>query len=270
MKKKIFYPINNLCRMFVKDQGAHFTYNLGVSIMRVSLLFFVITVLLTIAYFTIDGVRLEYLGDVQASITELAQKRYIADQKTGRMIELEKYIDKYGYQPNYELEKHHMVSVYSVTFEVTPPDVMPYKVRQLTTWTLYNDTYLYRLNLPDTYSMYSVGGRDEFYICMTSKNKKAATREYCGAYGQRASPVPPWAIFIPLIISVILFLMGRKQINLAMKYPRSDVPEEIAFAPVPIRDEGSAEPDISTESCTDSFSANAHEALPDKGAIPNE
>lgn len=253
--------------MFIKDTGAHFTYNIGVSIMRASLLFFVIAIIVTAAYFIVDSVKLEYLGEVQAAVTELSQKNYVENPKSVYLMEVDEYEEKYGELPktNYGLQKHGLVTFYYVTFVGDKPNGTPFAIQQPTTWTLYNDTYLFRLKQPrSTYKLYRETGSDKLFVSQTSKSKKAATREYCYAYGRSFSSVPLWGIFLPLVISAVLFFMGKKQINLAMKYPRSDVPEETAFPPTISPD--STDHGEHNVIMSENNTAKAQSTLPDKGA----
>ena len=76
---------------------------------------------------------------------------------------------------------------------------------------------------------YSVKGRDD-YIAYGSW--LFVNWEYHRAYPNTPPPVPVWGIPLVLAGMLMFFYMGKKQINISMKYPRSDVPDELSGAPV--------------------------------------
>lgn len=252
--------------MFVKDPGAHFTYNLGVGTMRVALLFFIIAAAVTVAFFAIDGVKLIYIGEVKAAVTELSEVECVIDPQSKELIPVEEFvkIPEYENMSDYERSKYTTYKHY-VTFEGNMPNGTPFEVTQRTSWTMYSNTYLMRYKQPASrYKLFKVMGSDELFVTTRDKTTYRALAEYCGCNGVTSSPVPIWGIILPFIISIVLFLIGRREINLAMKYPRSDVPEELAGAPAVMNGAEASFAGAENASANET-PAEVQNALPDKG-----
>ena len=193
--------------MFKKDSGAHFTYNLGVSLMRFSLFFFLWALVIFAEWYFLSSPKFvkEDTATVRVeNFVEVAGGRYMAildvATESGARYTHTEYATK-GLLEDYRI----------------PP------------FTTAQDCKVYRL----------LGrGADkgtDYGIFITDLGKSLAEWQYYLATPGARPPVQTWGIWVSLAVSVILFAIGRRQIRLAMKYPRSDVPFEITGAPAPAR-----------------------------------
>ena len=202
----MYKAVYNFLRMFKKDSGAHFTYNLGVGMIRLSLLFFLWALLIIGEWFFLSSPRFE--------VRENVKVRLLASYpvEDGYMAEFEVYRDN-------ELGK-------TVAEYVTQGMLTSFR----------NDPYLI-----DDYVVYDLYGRGidtgVYYGSFLSKGiTKIAEWQYYLATPDARPPVQTWGIWLSLLISAVMFMIGRRQIRLSMKYPRSDVPVTVTGAPVIVHD----------------------------------
>ena len=197
--------VYNFFNMFHKDSGAHFTYNMGVSMMRIGLLCFAFVVLLVLEYIFLDSPKLRRRDKVDVTVESVDTR----DTDKG--------------------------TVYEVTLHGFSRDGEEFEQTQQCTYMSY-DFYTDKCGNGVAYPFlrYTVRGRDDF---IAYGSWLYVGWEYHRAYPDTPPPVPMWGIPIALAIMALFFYMGKKEINISMKYPRSDVPEEVSGAPV-LRPEG--------------------------------
>ena len=220
--------------MFHKDKGAHFTHNLGVGLMRTSALFFLAAMIYLVVFIIVkmNTVQLDLIDEVTAEVKDVnSELRYLYEYDNGSTIDLseEEYNEKF--YSSYDERKHlHSYAVYFVTFEGTRSDGSRFELTEQTTRGQY-DTYYNRMYQPALkYNMFSIKGVKDPYITGASL-KNSAAQEYCACHEGNFSYMTLWGMWGLLLISAILFLIGRKQINISLKYPRSDVPLELSGVP---------------------------------------
>ena len=192
--------VYNFFNMFHKDKGAHFTYNIGVSMMRVGLLCFLFAVFLAGEFFLLDTPRIRRRDSVKAEITDCS----LIDSGDGTI----------GY----------------VSFSGVDREGNAFRATQHCT---YGGYHYYRTFLKDgerhDLTRYRVKGRGDY---ITYHLGIFVGYEYHWAYPDTSPPVPLWGIPVSLLLMLLFFYMGKKQISISMKYPRSDIPKEITGAPV--------------------------------------
>lgn len=267
MRKKIIYAVNNFSRLFIKDKGAHFAYNLGVSAVRMSVPFFLIAVIASVHFFYADSkTKLEYISKVEAVVTEVHENHYVNDPEGGGLVAVSEYKITHGDASFYDIKDNEII-IYTVKFEGSYPDGSPLELEQNITRDQYHYIYSPRLKKQkSTYSLYKDKKRDRLYMARSSISRREGLKEYCISYDDTGIPpvFPIWLVCSASAVSAILFIIGKRQIDLAMKYPRSDIPEELSGAPAvpysPERHEEIHKNELGNE--TNKVSG----ALPDKGA----
>lgn len=181
--------------MFRKDSGAHFTYNLGVGMIRLSLAFFLWALVIVAEWFFLSSPKFVYESTVSAELTET--------EALGN-------------------------GVYTATFLVQPRDGTPdYEHTQYATEG-FIDANSGESIFGDGYKVYSLKGRGiksgrSYGRFISRSSSLIAEWQYFFAVPGARPPVQTWGIWVSLALSVLLFMIGRRQIGLSMKYPRSDV-----------------------------------------------
>lgn len=191
--------------MLRKDSGAHFTYNLGVGLVRTSLLFLLWGLLILTEWYVIGNPSFKFEGTVGIS-----------------PINVDLTYSEYGNCP---------VELVATRRNKSTVRFVQYASHE--TARFYNshlNTVVGEYNLYHLTGTGKNSGREIGYFA-TNKGKLGAQWQYYFLTPDTHAPVQTWAIWISFAVSLLLFLMGRRQIRLAMKYPRNDVPVELAGAP---------------------------------------
>ena len=208
--KVIVRAVYNYFRMLHKDSGAHFTYNLGVGLVRVSLLFFLWGALIFAEWFILGNPSFTSEGTAEITVKEVA---HIDPEDRGNIKGL----------------RASFLAVRDDNGETV----------EVTQFVSYERGKFYSscigMNVGE-YRLYSLAGTGKnsgidmgWYIA--EKPRFSAEWEYYFSTPGAHAPVQTWAIWVSFAVSLVLFLMGRRQIRLSMKYPRSDVPVELSGAP---------------------------------------
>ena len=218
--------IHNSLHTLKKDNGAYFTYNIGVGFVRAALLLIVAAVLVFSWYHFKLFAVLHYEGKTTATL-----KGY------WRVCENHSDIDWI----NEHFAKYH----YYIVLEYDYATITEYVSEE--TFNYYDDLAADQEDrefegIPGLQmNVYSTDSRFG-NVYLSPKNISEATAECQASFPPAgAEKVSVWLI----IIAVPLLLIGLKQQRLAMKYPRSDVDEsgETGLSVVPEQDGG----DLPTE-----------------------
>ena len=208
--KVIVRAVYNYFRMLRKDSGAHFTYNLGVGLVRVSLLFFLWGALIFAEWYVLGNPAFTLESNAQITVIKVApvepadrghikglRASFLAERlDNGEKIEMTQFV-------SYEMGEYYAVHL---------------------------NENIGEFNLFSLTGTGKNSGKDMgWYIAQ--KPKFSAEWEYYFSTPGAHAPVQTWAIWVSFAVSLVLFLMGRRQIRLSMKYPRSDVPVELSGAP---------------------------------------
>lgn len=192
--------LHNLCQYFVKDSGAHFTYNIGVGFMRAGLIMLAITIVLGLFAAVQPNRTLDYVDSIKAEVTDVdasEQTRY----RDGRAISY---------------------FVYTVSFSGSFSNGDKFTHKQ------YADKELYKMYSrlvkrgEKSYTLYKSRSGGGYYI--TEKKGYAAAKEYRKAVPGVTEGLSSMAAVGALIVTTVLFSIGMREIKIAMKYPRTDVP----------------------------------------------
>lgn len=192
--------LHNLCQYFVKDSGAHFTYNIGVGFMRAGLIMLAITIVLGLFAAVQPNRTLDYVDSVKAEVTDVE-----ASERT-------RYRD--GHAISY--------FVYTVSFSGSFSNGDKFTHKQ------YADKELYKMYSrlvkrgEKSYTLYKSRSDGGYYI--TEKKGYAAAKEYRKAVPGVTEGLSSMAAIGALIVTTVLFSIGMREIKIAMKYPRTDVP----------------------------------------------
>lgn len=198
--RKLPMVVYNFFNMFHKDKGAHFTYNMGVSMMRMGLLFFIAAVAVTVLFILSDSPSIRVRDNIMAYVTDCRE------------------------------EKQSGVTVGVVSFYVEDSEG---RVSQVTQNCAASNLAYYQEQLTFgnrcQYTRYRIAGRDDYI----SYHRPFTVRsEYFWAYPDVAKPVPVWTAGVAFLLMLMFFYIGSREIRVSMKYPRNDVPEELSGAPV--------------------------------------
>lgn len=192
--------LHTLCQYFVKDSGAHFTYNIGVGFMRAGLIMLAITIVLGLFAAVQPNRTLDYVDSVKAEVTDVD-----ASERT-------RYRD--GHAISY--------FVYTVSFSGSFSNGDKFTHKQ------YADKELYKMYSrlvkrgEKSYTLYKSRSGGGYYI--TEKKGYAAAKEYRKAVPGVTEGLSSMAAIGALIVTTVLFSIGMREIKIAMKYPRTDVP----------------------------------------------
>ena len=192
--------LHNLCQYFVKDSGAHFTYNIGVGFMRAGLIMLAITIVLGLFAAVQPNRTLDYVDSVKAEVTDVD-----ASERT-------RYRD--GHAISY--------FIYTVSFSGSFSNGDKFTHKQ------YADKELYKMYSrlvkrgEKSYTLYKSRSGGGYYI--TEKKGYAAAKEYRKAVPGVTEGLSSIAAIGALIVTTVLFSIGMREIKIAMKYPRTDVP----------------------------------------------
>ena len=217
--KRLPMAVYNFFNMFHKDKGAHFAYNIGVSMMRAGLFCFLTAVILTIAYAAIDRPFMRKKDTVTAVVDYCSMEQLV--RTMGR-----------------------------VEFTVTDSSGRSFSHEQYCTWggcrhykSLSESGERCRL------TRYTVKGGADY---ITYHHPLFVRYEYYWSHPDSPMPVPIWLVPVALVLMVVFFLIGRRQIRISMKYPRLDIPDELSGAPVIYTggtERGAAYDDPAEEAC---------------------
>ena len=198
MIKRLFH---NFFQTLKKDDGAHFTYNLGVGFVRVGCIIMCAAVLVFGLSFLNIGGHLSYVGEIRAIITDMK----VVKLNRGRII-ADTFFPKYDYYVDLELYK----------------DEGTRKQRQYVSEDTYRE-FVTLSELPEIHvkiyrnSSKLFSDSSDFY---SIHELRAAEKEY-----SRVCPVVPFRTisFWVLIVGLPILFIGLGEERIAMKYPRSDV-----------------------------------------------
>lgn len=127
-----------------------------------------------------------------------------------------------------------------VKYLVIPEDGSSFEQTQYTSYANaeYLERYPYSVESVENseYLLYSLTGTglrwgEPYGYYVSAQGGIFAQWEYFLCTKDAHAPVQTWAVVLSFIVALLLFLMGRRQITLSMKYPRSDVPIEVTGAP---------------------------------------
>lgn len=190
-------------RYFRKDDGAHFTYNFGVSMMRMGLLAIPVILIILFIIYVLPTNNPKYVGEAAVQVADLNLHTYTNTDGT----------DTYFYY---------------VSFWVTIPhtDTAVYVDRQSVSRKMYKDYSekmksgkKYKLNL---YRTTEGASTDNMYY--VSKKSGLSMRIEYHRYIYTKSLAILYMLCIGAIVLMFLaFGAGMSQIRLSMKYPRTDI-----------------------------------------------
>lgn len=192
--------LHNLCQYFVKDSGAHFTYNIGVGFMRAGLIMLAITIVLRLFAAVQPNRTLDYVDSVKAEVTDANVSEHTTHTRGHRRTYL----------------------VYTVSFSGSFSNGDKFTHKQ------YADKELYKMYSrlvkrgEKSYTLYKSRSGGGYYI--TEKKGYAAAKEYRKAVPGVTEGLSSMAAVGALIVTTVLFSIGMREIKIAMKYPRTDVP----------------------------------------------
>ena len=185
--------IHNSLQTLKKDNGAHFTYNMGVGFVRFGVFLFLFAAVIFGLSFIHFGTDLKYLGKTKVTMTNIYSKYHRSSRS--RSSGYYKYIA-------------------SFTFDY---DNKNYKTSQYIT----KDNYsvLSKLDNVDNFTMNLYSDSDNT-VYLSLYDLKTAKKDYCKA--NPTGSVGVYAIYL-CYIAFPIWLIGLGQERLAMKYPRNDV-----------------------------------------------
>lgn len=195
---------NNFLRLFKKDNGAHFTYNLGVGFMRISAVLIAAAGILALFAAVRPGDTPEFYGTVKASVYDTDCVRHSSSYRSRR-----------------GRTRHRVYYTYTVKFKGTYSNGEEFVHKQ------YADKELYRIysaqigGAPTAMNMY-VSEDGNYYI--TSKTGKEAAKEYRRVNSSISANLSLLIAGYTLAAAAVSACIGLGQIRLSMKYPRTDVP----------------------------------------------
>lgn len=196
--------LHNILRRFKKDDGAHFTYNLGVSFLRLSVVVFIVGLVALFFSFMLPSVGLTYGGKVMARVDSTK-----CDWVRVSMSDRWDYTYGVGFICEF-VDRRKGTDTFYCT--------------QATTKRLYDKYHGMEGGDKLVYNIYySLNGGS--YI--TKKRWLFAAIEYCSSnlrYGYSSLYMISYTI---MFASVVPLVIGIHQQQVSMKYPRSDVPDGI-------------------------------------------
>lgn len=202
--------LHDFLHSFKKDSGAHFTYNLGVSLMRAGAVSMLIGLLILLAAIIFPPSRLKLVGEVPAAIKNMyVDRKYTTPTEVIlRLMGFKSRDDLYIAEFEFELDGEMMSARERITKESYQ------RLSQLE---------------PLGHFKLKLYKRANGWYYLSYHDKYLAEREL-----HKADPELSYVQFsaVAFIISLLLWLVGRREESLAMKYPRSDVPfEQHALVP---------------------------------------
>lgn len=195
---------NNFVHLFKKDDGAHFSYNLGVSLMRGGVVVLALSLIAAFYYLFQPNVRLEYVDSAKAQVT-------------GTDVDVIRSSGRYGRRHRSTRSIH----IYYVTFTGEFSSGKPFVITQSVSKELYQDYFNYLNSSELDFQVYKENINNHLYLSRQSGRK--AKREYCEDHKSLSANLARLLFWILLFISIVIFSAGIREIKLGMKYPRSDV-----------------------------------------------
>ena len=202
--KKIIAAFHNFFHAFRKDDGAHFAYNLGVRLIRTGVLLVLLGLVILAVSLSMNSFHMKYIGDPDVSCTvekvddgDITAKRFMAHFKgrdeQGAKLSVDEYIPEEVFNELQDLR-----------WRAEPPGFMLYKVT------------------------FNRGG-GELYI--SERRKLYAMLDYASCHAETL-PLSLAGMWLSFLAAFMMFLIGRKQMKIGLKYPRNDVPAVLSGAPV--------------------------------------
>lgn len=180
----------------VKDDNAHFTYNIGVGIKRLAILCLVICVILRLIFIAQPGNGVTYQGKTEARLVEAFSRTYRSSGKHRRTV-----------------------TEYYISFEVPVKDGEPEVKTQKVGKRMYEQ---YRSKQTERTESYNTYLSETGHTFLTQSEDKEAAKEYQAEHSTFTLDIVYYLGLISFIGSVFLWLAGRKQQKIAEKYPRTD------------------------------------------------
>jgi hypothetical protein len=198
--------LHNFFRLFHKDDGAHFSYNLGVGFMRLSAAVFVIFVLLVLYAYFLPRNTLEYYDSVKATV--VSTDRQVHEHRSSRASRTLTY-------------------TYTADFSGTYSDGTNFTLEQYVTESQYQAYTAIQGNYPIPMTLYKTSSDGEYFL---SKNTHhIAVKEYRTSNPtlRLKSTTIKIAAWWVLFAAAVFATAGCHEIRVSMKYPRTDIPPTI-------------------------------------------
>ncbi len=212
---KLFAGIYNFFHIFKKDEGAHFAYDLGVGLMRAGVAAVFIGIMVFVMSRCINSFSMKRLEEVRA------------------LVKVERIEDE-------EDDPHRPApyDTYFAHFDCTSYEGKQFHVDEAITFDMYNAlSERAAIHDPQEYVLYRVtfNRRQGEELYLTEQSKTNTMLCYARCHDERL-PISLAGMWVAFSVALLLFLMGRKQMRIGLKYPRSDVPEVLSGAPVAVPD----------------------------------
>lgn len=184
--------IHNSLQTLKKDNGAHFTYNMGVGFVRLGVFLFLLAAVIFGLSFIHFGTSLKYLGSTTVTMTDIYSKYYHSSRS--RSTGYYKFVASFEFDfdnKSYNTTQYITEDNYS---ELTKSDADSFKMN------IYSDQ------------------DNTVYLSLYDPN--TAKKDYC-----KANPTGSFGVYAVYLcyIAFPIWLIGLGQERLAMKYPRNDV-----------------------------------------------
>ena len=206
--KKIIAFIHNFFHTFKKDKGAHFAYNLGVGLVRTGMLLVAIGLAVFVVSRSLNSFRLIYVEEVKAFVK----------------------VERIPSEPDDQIQYN---DTFIAHFDCTGSNGSQFHVDEIITYEMYNSFLEYSaVRMPQHYQLYKVvfNKRPDEELYVTEQSKTNTMLEYAQCH-EETLPLSLAGMWVLFVVSLLMFIMGRKQMSLGLKYPRNDVPEVIAGVP---------------------------------------
>ncbi|MCR5123400.1 MAG: hypothetical protein K6B74_13390 [Ruminococcus sp.] len=238
------WSVHNLRLMLRKDPGAHFTYNIGVSFLRAGVFLLGAAAVIFCCSLINTGNRLEYTGDCEVIIKGIWRKNTNPIPIFSSIFPSVSYyvyvqlrdpdrLPDYSYDTD---EKYDMYGDYNAYGEYEEYDrydgfgdikifISKESFEKILDFGVENHGLIMHDYRTETSGSY-----------ISFLEKEAAEKEYA-----RVNPrngLRYTSLFVLLIALPVLWI-GKREEELGMKYPRSDVPVELSGALVPMEEVGS-------------------------------
>ena len=196
MMKRLFH---NITQTLKKDSGAHFTYNLGVSVVRAGAVILCLAAIVFLFSIIHIDRKLEYLGDTRAEVRGIWRR----EEHHSPLNIYREFFPKYEYYVIFGFE-------YRGEFREKQEYITEYS------YETYTSLGLGEISSP----MHLYSSENEGYY-LSLKDIDEAEKEFRKCYHSLIdlSVVAFWLF----IISLPVLFVGLGEERLAMKYPRSDV-----------------------------------------------
>lgn len=187
---------------FTKDNNAHFTYNMGVSLKRLALIVMAFAVFMGLMVLFQVGNNLEYVSKVNANVISADKHEHTTSRRNR----------------NSHRRSKRTYYTYSVTFGVNFSDGSTDKVTQTISKNMYNKYVI----MDDDKKEFNIFQDPYGRYYLSQKEGKDALKEYQSANRTAFLSFARLAFLWGCIGAAALWIMGTNQIRIARKYPRTD------------------------------------------------